>query len=75
MSDLERSVDRRERIIQQADLNLKRDNVNPKHTKLNIQRNFAQIKERNRLLLKVTKLFRFENIGVVSKSLGFSLEK
>lgn len=53
MSDLERSVDRRDRIIQQADLTLQRDNVNPKNTKLNIQRNFNSLKERNRLLVRV----------------------
>lgn len=53
MGDLEQSIEKRDRIIQQADLNLKRANVHPKKTKLNIQRNFNQLKERNRLLVKV----------------------
>lgn len=53
MADLERSIERRDRIIEQADINLHRENKKSRHTKLNIQRSFASMKDRNKMLLRV----------------------
>ncbi|CAG7836266.1 unnamed protein product [Allacma fusca] len=52
MQDLERSIEKRDRIIQEADNALKRAHIQPKKTKLNIQRNYNKLKERNRVLVK-----------------------
>lgn len=54
MGDLERSIERRDRIISQAEINLHRNQKHAQHTKLNIQRNFASIKDRNKLLVRVS---------------------
>lgn len=52
LQDLERSIDKREKIILAADNNLKKANLNPKTTKLNIQRNQNKLKEKNKMLQK-----------------------
>ena len=53
MTELEQCVDKRERIIQEADLNIKRSNIHPTKIKLNIQRDEANLHEKNRQLVKV----------------------
>ncbi|XP_035712934.1 coiled-coil domain-containing protein 40 [Folsomia candida] len=52
MADLERSIERRDRIIQQADIALHHKNKNVRNTKLNIQRNFTSLREKNKLLAR-----------------------
>lgn len=80
MADLERSIERRDRIIQQADIALHHKNKNVRNTKLNIQRNFTSLREKNKLLArvrcssrKVCKLCKFWEI--ISIKLGTWLKK
>jgi hypothetical protein len=53
MTDLDQSVEKRERIINQADLTLKRNHIHPDKIKLNIQRDEANLNEKNSILKKV----------------------
>ncbi|CAL8074418.1 unnamed protein product [Orchesella dallaii] len=55
MADLERSIDHRDTIIQRADLSLKRANIHPTKTKLNVHRNLSQLQDRNKFLMKEAK--------------------
>lgn len=52
MVDLERSIEHRDTIIQRADLSMKRANIHPTKSKLNVNRTLTQLQDRNKYLLK-----------------------
>lgn len=65
MGDLERSIEQRDTIIQRADLSLKRANIHPTKSKLNVHRTLTQLQERNKHLMKEVKQVEDEVEGLM----------